>query len=77
MNINLISKFYQYLCEHGFPVQGCHDTLITVHSYASVVKGFFGVSQFVPQICHATLEDAPKVAGDQSAANTYNRYLIR
>ena len=59
-----------YLGKHGLPVQGCHDTLITVHSYTCVVKGFFGMSQFIPQVRYATFEYTSEVPWDKRATNT-------
>ena len=65
-----IYLLYRYLGKHRLPVQGCHDTLITVHSYACVMKGFFGMSQFIAHVRHATFKNTSKVAWDKRATNT-------
>lgn len=64
-----------YLGKHRLPMQGGNDTLITVHSYTCVVKGFFGMSQLIPQVRYTTLEDASKVPRDKRATNTYGNHM--
>ena len=71
-----IYLLYRYLGKHRLPVQGCHDTLITVHSYACVMKGFFGMSQFIAHVRHATFKNTSKVAWDKRATNTWKKKIF-
>jgi hypothetical protein len=50
-------------------VQRDYGALITVHSDARVVERLLRVSQLVPQVGHAALEDAAEVARDQRATD--------
>jgi hypothetical protein len=54
-------------------VQRDYGALITVHSDARVVERLLRVSQLVPQVGHAALEDAAEVARDQRATDAWKK----